>query len=161
MPNHVYQKIRIDNWSEDKALENLKGKIFNDKGELDFNKIIPQPDNIFNGDLGEEERQMCIDKGIPNWFDWNRENWNTKWNAYSFELNQDDSNTLSFNFLTAWNIPVPIMNKIFELVRGSEIQYLAIDEGFRFAESVRVDEKGNETQKDLKEYCDELLFAML
>ena len=103
---------------------------------------------------------MCIEEGRPNWYDWNRENWNTKWGAYSFELNEDDENTLSFNFQTAWNIPTPIMNKIFELAKGCEIKYLAVDEGGYFAVSVTVDEEGTEIEKDLKEHCNELLFAM-
>lgn len=160
MPNHIYQKLRIDNWNDEKALTNLKKQIFNEKGELDFNKIIPQTENIFNGSLGEKEKQMCIEEGRPNWYDWNRENWNTKLGAYSFELNEDDENTLSFDFQTAWNIPTPIMNKIFELAKGCEIKYLAVDEGGYFAVSVTVDEEGTEIEKDLKEHCNELLFAM-
>jgi len=160
MPNHIYQKLKIDNWNDEKALTNLKQQIFNEKGELDFNKIIPQPENIFNGSLGEKEKQMCLEEKRPNWHDWNRENWNTKWGAYSFELNEDNENTLSFDFQTAWNVPTPIMNKIFELAKGCEIKYLAINECGHFAVSVTVDEDGTEIQKDLKEHWNELLFAM-
>jgi len=160
MPNHIYQKLRIDNWNDEKALTNLKQQIFNEKGELDFNKIIPQPENIFNGSLGEKEKQMCIEEGRPNWYDWNLENWNTKWGAYSFELNEDDENTLSFDFQTAWNVPTPIMNKIFELAKGCEIKYLAVDEGGHFAVSVTVNEEGVEIENELKENVNELLFAL-
>ncbi|MDA3780456.1 MAG: hypothetical protein PF487_09615 [Bacteroidales bacterium] len=74
MPNHVYQKLRIDNWKEEESIKNIKSKLFNDEGQFDFNKIIPQPENIFNGNLGEKERQMCEDEGRPNWYDWNIEN---------------------------------------------------------------------------------------
>ena len=160
MPNHIYQKLRINNWNDEKALSKLKAQIFNEEGELDFNKIIPQPENIFTGILGEKERKMCIDEGRPNWHDWNTENWNTKWGSYSFELNEDDENTLSFDFQTAWNAPAPIMNKIFELAKGCEIHYLAVDEAGFFALSVNIDEDGEEIQKDLKEFCSELLFAL-
>ncbi|NLP59432.1 hypothetical protein [Lutibacter sp. B1] len=160
MPNHIYQKLRIDNWNDENVLTNLKKQIFNEKSELDFNKIIPQPENIFLGDLGEKEKQMCIKKGRPNWYDWNIENWNTKWGSYSFKLNEDNENTLSFDFQTAWNIPTPIMNKIFKLAKGCKIKYLAVDEGGYFAVSVTVDEEGTEMEKDLKEHCNEFLFAM-
>lgn len=65
----------------------------------DFNKVIPQPENIFNGDLGEKEEEMCIKEGRPTWYNWNCENWGTKWNSYCHE-------TLSYNiftFETAWS----------------------------------------------------------
>lgn len=64
----------------------------------DFEKVIPPPSNIFRGGLGEKERQMCIDENRPNWYDWNRENWGTKWNSYSFEK----INKNTYKFETAW-----------------------------------------------------------
>ena len=64
----------------------------------DFNKIIPQPHNIFRGDLGEKERIECEKKGIPNWYDWNCENWGTKWNSYCCKKISDNE----FTWETAW-----------------------------------------------------------
>lgn len=65
----------------------------------DFNKVIPQPENIFNGDLGEKEREMCRREGRPNWLDWNTENWGTKWGSYSCEKLEENI----FTFETAWS----------------------------------------------------------
>lgn len=73
----------------------------------DFNKVIPQPENIFTGDLGDKERKECRKKGIPNWLDWNRANWGTKWNCYSCE--KVSYNT--FTFETAWS-GVPEMMEV-------------------------------------------------
>lgn len=160
MPNNIYQRLRIDKWNDNTTIPKLKEQILNEEGNFDFNRIIPQPKNIFNGSLGEKERQMCVEEGRPNWYDWNKENWHTKWNAYSFDIKDDDENTLIFDFQTAWNIPTPIMNKIFEMAKGCEIHYLAVDEGGFFAVSVKVDEEGNETEKDLKEHYDDLMFAL-
>lgn len=36
----------------------------------DFNNAIPQPDNIFNGNLGAKEEEMCRKEGRPTWINW-------------------------------------------------------------------------------------------
>jgi len=65
----------------------------------DFNKVLPQPDNIFNGSLGLAEEEMCRREGRPTWYSWNTENWGTKWNSYSNEKEADNV----FTFETAWS----------------------------------------------------------
>lgn len=74
----------------------------------DFNKVIPQPDNIFNGNLGQKEREMCEKEGRPNWYDWNTENWGTKWSAYSCKKEAWNI----FTFESAWSGVPRIMNKL-------------------------------------------------
>ena len=90
----------------------------------DFNKIIPQPDNIFNGDLGSKEIQMCKEQGRPNWSDWNRENWGTKWNSYSY--NKVSWNV--FEFDTAWNGVPELIRVMSEKIPDIEIGYMYADE---------------------------------
>lgn len=160
MPNNVKQKLRITNWEDSEKLSQIKSKIFNNKNELDFNKIIPQPDNIFNGNLGRDEKEMCKKEGRPTWYDWNRENWGTKWGAYGFKILDDDSDVICFEFQTAWNSPEPIIKKILDFAKGSIVQYLAVDEGGWFVTSIYMDEDGEITEKDLKEYCNEFQFAI-
>ena len=63
----------------------------------DFNKVIPQPENIFRGNLGRKEEEMCQKEGIPNWYDWNIANWGTKWNSSNCHNNGEE-----YVFLTAW-----------------------------------------------------------
>jgi len=89
----------------------------------DFNKIIPQPDNIFNGSLGKKEREMCIEENRPNWYDWNTKNWGTKWNSYA-------NQKLSWNeytWETAWRNVLNIVIKLSESFDG-EIIYEYSDE---------------------------------
>lgn len=160
MPNHVYQKIRISDWNYTDKFKEAKKKVLTDENVFDFNLLIPQPENIFNGSLGEEERKMCIEENRPNWYDWNSENWGTKWNAYQTEVLTNDDDTLEFTFQTAWNIPQPIINSLFELFEGCEIHYLAVDEGGNFAVEIVKNEEGKINEKDLKEHCDTLLFAL-
>ena len=45
-------------------------------------RIIPEPEGLFMGDLGVEEMKKYKDN---NWYDWRIKHWNTKWNAYGFE----------------------------------------------------------------------------
>ncbi len=81
----------------------------------DFNKVIPQPKNIFNGDLGRKEEEMCKREGRPTWYDWNKANWGTKWNSYSCKKESDNI----FTFETAWNNVAGIicaMSKLFPKV---------------------------------------------
>ena len=90
----------------------------------DFEKVIAPPENIFNGDLGEEERQMCIKEGRPNWYDWNVANWGTKWNSYSHE--KESYNV--FTFETAWSSVVAIVLEMSKKFPEVEIVYSYADE---------------------------------
>ena len=90
----------------------------------DFNKVIPQPDNIFNGDLGREEEEMCRRDGRPTWYDWNRSNWGTKWNSYECEKLDDNI----FIFETAWSRVECIIGKISQDFPDAKIIYTYADE---------------------------------
>lgn len=160
MPNHVYQKLRITNHENDDVIKKLKKKIINDENNLDFNLIIKQPDNIFTGNLSEEDRIEFAKKGIPNWYDWNIENWKTKWNAYGCEIIYDEDWCLSIKFQTAWSIPTPIIEKIIKTFKGCKIQYIAVDEGGYFANYLKVSEEGVRIEKDLNQNVDEFLFSL-
>lgn len=55
-----------------------------EKGEVtpfSFAQTVPPPANMFRGNIGDEERKECEAKGIPNWYDWQNENWGVKWDA--------------------------------------------------------------------------------
>lgn len=72
------------------------------EGTFDFEKIVPMPENIFRGNLGQKEREMY---GADNWYDWSCKNWGTKWNSYSGEWYNEGE---SIQFDTAWSTPEPI-----------------------------------------------------
>ena len=95
---------------------------------FDFNKIIPQPENLFNGNLGAKEREMCKEQGIPNWYDWNIQNWDTKWNSYDHVQHSDNI----FEFSTAWSAPFAIFEKLAEMFPDVEfkIKYADEDTGY-------------------------------
>lgn len=106
MPNWVTNRIVFHGNQEniDRVLRSIKGN----RSMIDFNKIIPMPDNIYRGDLGKRERELY---GLNNWYDWSVANWGTKWNAQHSSLNH--KNTLWFD--TAWSCPIPVLNKLAEI----------------------------------------------
>lgn len=103
---------------------------------------------------------MCLEQRRPNWLDWNRANWGTKWNAYSTEIITNDDDTLEFKFQTAWNIPKPIIDALFDLFKEYNIKYLAVDEGYFFAVDITKGDDGEIKETDLKEHCDTIMFAL-
>lgn len=107
MPNHVTNKIEFYGEKENikKVLELIEGEY----ECIDFNKIIPTPENIYQGNLGEEERRLY---GSNNWYDWNCANWGTKWNAYSSRFDEEND-TIYFD--TAWSSPTPVLDALAKL----------------------------------------------
>jgi len=94
----------------------------------DFNKVIPQPDNIFRGDLGQKEEEMCRKEGRPTWYNWNIDNWGTKWGGYSYK--KLDENV--FQFETAWSSVPKIIEVICEEFPDIELLYEWSDEDFGY-----------------------------
>lgn len=60
MPNWILNKI-----SANKDYDEIIDKLTTDN-EVDFNNIIPMPDNIYRGNLGPKERKLY---GENNWYD--------------------------------------------------------------------------------------------
>jgi len=159
MPNYVYQRLKVSNYEDKESLIRCREKILKD-GTLNFNNLLPQPENIFKGPLGEDERRMCVAAGRPNWYDWNTENWGTKWNAGDFKMVEENDYSFCIDFHTAWNSPEPIINLIMEICHEQDFQYLAIDEGGFFAFSIDKPSFGEVVRKDMKDYFSEIMLAL-
>jgi len=126
MPNWFNLTIEVNGSKEDikEFVDNVQGSEKHDTEELefDFNHFIPQPDNLFQGSVGRDKKEELDNLGIPNWYDWNRENWGTKWNAschsrdiyYSVEGDYDISG-VRYGLATAWVDPRPILHKMIEM----------------------------------------------
>ena len=113
MPNHITTVIEFTGKQEN--IEKIFELIAGENGEIDFNKLIPTPDNIYQGNIGQKEREIY---GENNWFDWNVKHWGTKWNAYGICV---DDNTLSFD--TAWSFPEPVMDALAKLCYEHEVDF--------------------------------------
>jgi len=126
-------------------------RIGEDPRRFDFNTIIPQPDNMWRGNIGgiaednlktiegyggleavklaykngkhfPEEAPPCLTEGqiakfgMVNWYDWNREHWETKWNTYycqfDWSARYGGSGEAQIAFCTAWSVPEEIIRRI-------------------------------------------------
>lgn len=105
MPNHIANQIEFHGFEENikKVLELIEGE----ESCIDFEKIVPMPENIYRGNLGLEEEKLY---GKNNWYDWSITNWGTKWNAYDDYV---ENNVITFN--TAWSCPMPVLDALAEL----------------------------------------------
>ena len=115
MPNWTENELEVEGTKEEceKFLAHM-GE------EMNFEKVIPSPKDMFGENLGDKERKMCEEKGIPNWLDWQSENWGTKWNACHTEparrevYGSGKFMSLIYRFDTAWDTPRPVIAKLWE-----------------------------------------------
>ena len=126
MPNHVTNRIII--YAEDNRVQEILEAIKSDEiglGSIDFDKIIPMPDNIFRGNLGQKEMEQY---GENNWYDWSVANRGTKWGAYGYDhfFPYEDGNTIEF--LTAWSRPEPVIVKLSQMFPDAQFQHAWADE---------------------------------
>lgn len=72
-------------------------------GHIDFNILIPQPTNVFQGNLNKESREYF---GVENcWDKWRMEHWGCEKNAHQDEVNWLDNNTVQLTFWTNYEVP--------------------------------------------------------
>ncbi len=125
----------MPNWTKNELEVSGKAKevrrFLKHMGEgFSFERIIPMPENCFRGNLGTKDKEECLKKGIPNWYDWCSENWGTKWDCSEVEVEKvgcletnaeeldavlDTSKNYSwviYKFQTAWDAPHPIIAKL-------------------------------------------------
>jgi len=105
--------------------------------EMDFEKVIPSPENMFRDNLSQEDKERCAREGIPNWYDWQSENWGTKWNARCDEgaVEIEDYENMNmkqatYRFETAWDTPRPVIAKLWEDWTDLEFEGGYIHEGY-------------------------------
>lgn len=133
MPNWVVNKVTFIGSQNkiEKIFEHIKGE----DTLIDFNKIIPMPDYIYRGNLGEKERKKY---GKNNWYDWSIEHWNTKWNATD---TYRENNSIYYN--TAWSPATPIFQKLTQMYPDidMELQWADEDMGNNIGEAIYEDKE--------------------
>ena len=98
---------------------------------FDFNKFIPMP---------KEEAE--------NWYNWNCENWGTKWNACDVDVDDSSEGCLCYRFCTAWS---RISDALWEAIKGkfpTLVFDLSADEEAGFFYSDTVDGRIVDTEGD-------------
>jgi len=121
MPNNITNCITLSGTKD--AVRHFRKTCFQeDNKTLDFEKIIPPPENMYRGNLEKKVLQECIDAGIPDWLSWQSSNWGTSKNAFNGWIETENETIINFAFNTSWNHPEPIFEKLVEL--GFEIGVL-------------------------------------
>jgi hypothetical protein len=59
----------------------------------------------------EADRAKKAEKetGFRDWYDWSIENWGTKWNACSIDVNASEDCLFDIRFDSAWSLPEPVL----------------------------------------------------
>ena len=120
-------------------------------GTIDFKKIIPVPENIYDGDLDQIILEEC---GKNNWYDWRNENWGTPSNAWGYSddycFKYKPGRRQRILFYTAWRPPIPIVEKLAELYPNLDFSIQWQDEDlkkyqgwFRYSGGKRIEDRSN------------------
>jgi len=109
MPNWTYSQLRIS--GEPKQLNKFLKEIertpleaeaqrhYNDPTKFAFDRIIPMPYEMWEGE---------------KWYEWRIANWGTKWEcSIDYEtIDQWESGEVFIEYRTAWSPPMPIMEAV-------------------------------------------------
>jgi len=109
MPNHVVNEIIFHNVGLSTQMR-LVDALCDERSNIDFEKIVPLPLNIWWGSVGSKHSVFP-----DNALNWCAKNWGTKWNAYRHKPTETTSDSITFVFETAWSTPygwlVAVFNK--------------------------------------------------
>ena len=133
MPNWCENTISITGPAE--KLSPMYTKLIEDGDEGLCSILYPPPADMFKGNLGENERKDCAEKGIPNWYDWQSSNWGTKWDvtAQNVEIEYEDDEQLEVSFDTAWAPPEPICYRLREMFKDLHFSWFYDEPGMETA----------------------------
>lgn len=110
MPNHVTTRLT----ASEVVLNFAIGK----ESFFDCNKIIPQPENMETGGCSGTH-----EPGVVCWYEWNIENWGTKWGTYEVTRAEE---FVTFN--TAWSHPLPVVTALSKMFPDEKIDVEYADE---------------------------------
>ena len=119
MPNYCENYLSIEGNNDTKKL--IMEFVKSEENAFDFDKIVPMPDYIYRGVVGERERKIY---GENNWYDWSVKNWGTKWNSADVEIWDDE-----IQFQTAWSPCDPVIAALAEKFPTMRFTYTFYEPG--------------------------------
>ena len=141
MPNHITNIVAVS--GDEERIQAMLKEIQNDEygvGSVDFNKIIPMPDDI-------DSYNWCI------------ANWGSKCNSYGYTADTGFKDG-KLTFLTAWSAPHPILQKLSEMFPEIEITHEWADEDigtncgrYAYYDGERTEEYYPESNKERIEFA--------
>lgn len=113
MPNYCHNTLTIKGNPE--TTKQILEFVKSEDNPFDFDQIVPMPDYIYRGNLGNDERKLY---GKNNWYDWSIENWGTKWNCIRAVI---QSNTIYFD--TAYTPSSPVIAALAKKYHTMRFEY--------------------------------------
>lgn len=101
--------------------------------------------------------------GYDNWYDWAVNERGTKWDCYDGSMTFGGDTEVVLNFQTAWSLPEPVFNKMFELYGDTmDFHIKCVEEGGYFSGTIawlagELFDDITDDQETWKEFADELL----
>lgn len=136
MPNHVINEVTFKDVSAEEQ-EAILLAACNQEGEVDFSVLAPAPLNMWMGNVGQQHERAFGRTGL----DWAKENWGTKWNAYSHQPTQRSDSAITLIFETAWRPPYPWLAALLNRL-SLPFEHHWLDEGASRARSGRFEVDG-------------------
>jgi hypothetical protein len=130
MPNWCYNNVDITA-TTDEQKELLQRIVDRGEDEGVFNTVRPLPEALKETvkGSGEEEQEVFVD-GVNNWYDWQVNNWGTKWDVNPLDEDYDGT-TLSLSFDSAWSPPIALYEYLVE--QGFEVSANYYEPGMDYA----------------------------
>ena len=101
-----------------------------------------------NKELGEMYKigEMYVgyekEYGAKDWYDWSCNNWGTKWNAYSSNINIISDSSVKIYFDTAWDGVPNLIRKLIEMYPDLNFEYKFADENMGYNTGVGYTDEG-------------------
>lgn len=136
MPNWCSNTLCIQ-FGNKSELKKIKKLLLNKENVVDFALAAPQPENLYQGGLSLQKEKELKEQGIPDWYNWNINNWGTKWNASGCYIVEKDDEEIRVCFDTAWSPPekwfYAFCDKLKDISRGITAQLRYEESGMWFA----------------------------
>ena len=89
-----------------------------------FHALVPMPDALEDTVNGSESAKpewqiktsgkLKMAHGADNWYDWNIQNWGTKWDTGELGIDSYSSDHIQLSFDTAWSPPIRFYEELYE-----------------------------------------------
>lgn len=148
MPNHCANSAKFTATTPEAAamLDKIRASIKADKPEI-FQTIHPCPQDLIDTTEGypkdQREAENIKKHGFANWYEFQTQEWGTKWDAYDVDTLHDEGDTLTLNFDTAWSPPLELYRKAESL--GFEIEATYCEAGCDFVGFYREGEENTDS----------------
>ena len=99
-----------------------------------FNTFVPLPDELKETDgLKGDDPELIKKYGAADWYNWNVNNWGTKWDASDAMINNKTADQVSVSFETAWSPPTSFYEHMLD--QGWEVMAYYYEPGMNYCGS--------------------------